>query len=40
MLCEKIIGKVSDSQFAGREVDYVDFEWHEERLPEADVTLQ
>lgn len=29
MLCEKILGKVSDVQFAGKQVDYVDIEWHE-----------
>jgi urease accessory protein len=29
MLCEKILGKVSDEQFAGLRVDYVDIEWHE-----------
>ncbi|MCD8020953.1 MAG: urease accessory protein UreE [Clostridiales bacterium] len=29
MLCEKILGKLSDAQFAGRKVDYVDIEWHE-----------
>ena len=29
MLCEKILGKVSDPQFAGLRVDYVDIEWHD-----------
>lgn len=29
MICEKILGKISDSAFAGKTVDYVDFEWHE-----------
>lgn len=29
MLCEKIIGECTDSQFSGKNVDYVDFEWHE-----------
>jgi urease accessory protein len=29
MLCEKILGKVSDEQFEGLRVDYVDIEWHE-----------
>lgn len=29
MLCEKILGKVTDEKFAGLAVDYVDIEWHE-----------
>lgn len=29
MLCEKIIGKMGDADFAGKPLDYVDFEWHE-----------
>lgn len=29
MLCEKIVGKVSDDRFAGLTVDYVEIEWHE-----------
>lgn len=29
MLCEKVLGKVSDPQFEGLRVDYVDIEWHE-----------
>jgi urease accessory protein len=29
MLCEKILGKLSDGQFEGLRVDYVDIEWHE-----------
>ena len=29
MICEKILGKISDPQFSGKTIDYVDFEWHE-----------
>ena len=29
MICDRILGKVSDTQFAGLEIDYVDVEWHE-----------
>ena len=29
MLCEKILGKVSDEAFKGLDVDYVDIEWHD-----------
>lgn len=29
MVCEKIIGKAGDAEFAGKPLDYVDFEWHE-----------
>ena len=29
MLCEKIIGTLSDEKFSGLRVDYVDIEWHE-----------
>ncbi len=29
MLCEKILGKLSDEAFTGLAVDYVDIEWHE-----------
>lgn len=29
MLCEKILGTLSDEAFAGLRVDYVDIEWHE-----------
>ena len=29
MICEKILGKVQDPEFAGKEVDYVDFQWDE-----------
>jgi urease accessory protein len=29
MLCEKILGKITDTQFAGKPVDYVEIEWHE-----------
>lgn len=29
LLCEKILGTLSDEEFAGLEVDYVDIEWHE-----------
>lgn len=29
MLCEKILGTLSDEQFSGLRVDYVDIEWHE-----------
>ena len=29
MLCREILGRLSDPQFAGLKVDYVDIEWHE-----------
>lgn len=29
MLCEKILGKISDESFKDKQVDYVDIEWHE-----------
>lgn len=29
MICEKILGKIQDEQFAGKNVDYVDFQWDE-----------
>lgn len=29
MLCEKILGTLSDGQFQGLRVDYVDIQWHE-----------
>ncbi|MCC8082288.1 MAG: urease accessory protein UreE [Lachnospiraceae bacterium] len=29
MLCEKILGTLSDEAFAGLRIDYVDIEWHE-----------
>lgn len=29
MICEKILGKRSEPAFAGKEVDYVNIEWHE-----------
>jgi urease accessory protein len=29
MICEKILGKLTDDEFAGKEVDYVDFQWDE-----------
>ena len=29
MLCEKVLGKLSDPQFAGLRTDYVDIEWHD-----------
>lgn len=29
MLCEKVLGKITDSAFKGAVVDYVDIEWHE-----------
>ena len=29
MLCEKILGTLSDEKFSGLRVDYVDIEWHE-----------
>ncbi len=29
MLCEKILGTLSDERFAHLKVDYVDIEWHE-----------
>lgn len=29
MICEKILGKLSDPEFSGLDVDYVDVEWHE-----------
>jgi urease accessory protein len=29
LLCEEILGTLSDEKFAGLEVDYVDIEWHE-----------
>ena len=29
MICEKILGKLSDDEFAGKNVDYVDFQWDE-----------
>lgn len=29
MLCEKVLGKVSDEKFKDLRVDYVDIEWHE-----------
>lgn len=29
MLCEKVLGKVTDEKFAGLRVDYVDIAWHE-----------
>ncbi len=29
MLCEKILGKITDDKFKNLEIDYVDIEWHE-----------
>jgi urease accessory protein len=29
MLCEKILGKITDEQFKNLTIDYVDIEWHE-----------
>lgn len=29
MLCEKVLGTLSDSRFCGLRTDYVDIEWHE-----------
>lgn len=29
MLCEKILGNLSEEKYKGLEVDYVDIEWHE-----------
>lgn len=29
MLCEKILGTLKDSAYAGKTVDYVNIEWHE-----------
>lgn len=29
MLCEKIIGKLSDPEFSGKPADFVEIEWHE-----------
>ena len=29
MLCEKILGRLSDFDTTGKKVDYVDIEWHE-----------
>ena len=29
MLVEKVIGNVNDEQFEGKNIDYVDIEWHE-----------
>lgn len=29
MLCEKILGNISDEAFAGKAIDYVEIEWHE-----------
>ena len=29
MLCEKILGHISDPKFAGKKIDYVEIEWHE-----------
>lgn len=29
MLCEKILGKITDSLYQGKPVDYVEIDWHE-----------
>lgn len=29
MLCEKIIGRIEDSEFIGKPVDFVEIDWHE-----------
>ena len=29
MICTKILGKNADPEFTGKEIDFVDFEWHE-----------
>ena len=29
MICEKILGKVTDPEFNGKNIDYVELEWHE-----------
>ena len=29
MICEKILGKLTDDEFTGKNVDYVDFQWDE-----------
>lgn len=29
MICEKLLGKVQDAEFAGKNIDYVDFQWDE-----------
>ena len=29
MICEKILGKLTDGEFSGKKVDYVDIHWDE-----------
>lgn len=29
MLVEKVIGNINDNQFQGKNIDYIDIEWHE-----------
>lgn len=29
MICEKLLGKIQDSEFANKTIDYVDFQWDE-----------
>ena len=29
MICEKILGKLTDEEFSGKKVDYVDIHWDE-----------
>ena len=29
MICEKLLGKIQDSEFSNKKVDYVDFDWDE-----------
>ena len=29
MICEQILGKAQDDEFAGKKIDYVDFQWDE-----------
>ena len=29
MLVEKVVGSLNDSAFKDKQIDYVDFEWHE-----------
>lgn len=39
MICEKILGKLTDGEFSGKKVDYVDIHWDEafKKLPEKQV---
>ena len=29
MLCEQVLGKLKDVDISGKDVEYVDIEWHE-----------